>query len=40
MGKKQYEVGKNFEEELCDYLANGGYYVIYNEKRNIWKPAM
>ena len=32
MGKKQYEVGKIFEEELCWWLSNNGYYVIYNEK--------
>lgn len=32
MGKKQYEVGKKFEEELCWWLSNNGYYVIYNEK--------
>ena len=32
MGKKQYEVGKSFEEELCWWLSQQGYYVIYNEK--------
>ena len=32
MGKIQYELGKKFEEELCWYLSDEGYYVIYNEK--------
>lgn len=32
MGKKSYDNGKKFEEELCDYFSNQGYYVIYNEK--------
>lgn len=32
MGKKQYEVGKKFEEELCWWLSNNDYYVIYNNK--------
>lgn len=33
MGLKQYKVGKSFEEKLCWYLSNDGYYIIYNEKR-------
>ncbi len=32
MGKKQYELGKSFEEQLCWYLSDNGYYVMYNEK--------
>ena len=32
MSKKQYEVGKSFEETLCWWLSKNGYYVIYNEK--------
>lgn len=32
MGKKQYQLGKNFEEDLCWYLFKEGYYVLYNEK--------
>ena len=32
MSKKQYDLGKKFEEELCWYLSNNKYYVIYNEK--------
>ena len=39
MGRKQYKVGKDFEEELCWLLSNNGYYVIYNEKRNVWQSA-
>jgi len=40
MGKKQYQLGKSFEENLCWYLFKEGYYVIYNEKRNIWKSKL
>ena len=32
MGRKQYKVGKDFEEQLCWLLSDNGYYVIYNEK--------
>ena len=32
MGKKQYKLGKDFEEQLCWWLSGNGYYVIYNEK--------
>lgn len=32
MGKKQYELGKSFEEQLCEILSEDGYYIIYNEK--------
>lgn len=32
MGKTSYTNGKNFEEMLCQYLAENDYYVIYNEK--------
>lgn len=32
MGKKSYENGKKFEEELCNFFANRHYYVVYNNK--------
>lgn len=32
MGIKQYKTGKKFEEELCWWLSNKGYFVIFNEK--------
>lgn len=32
MAKKSYELGKNFELQLCEYFAKNNYYVIYNEK--------
>ena len=32
MGRKQYKLGKDFEEQLCWWLSSNGYYVIYNEK--------
>lgn len=32
MGRKQYKLGKDFEEQLCWWLSGNGYYVIYNEK--------
>lgn len=32
MGKKQYEVGKKFEEELCWWFRKNGYYPEYHEK--------
>lgn len=32
MGKKSYDNGKKFEKDLCNYLSNKNYYIIYNEK--------
>lgn len=32
MGKKQYEVGKKFEEQLCWWFRKNGYYPEYHEK--------
>lgn len=32
MGKKSYDNGKKFEQDLCNFFANKHYYVIYNEK--------
>lgn len=32
MGRKQYKLGKDFEEQLCWWFSKNGYYVLYNEK--------
>lgn len=32
MGKKQQALGKSFEQNLCWWFSNQGYYVIYNER--------
>lgn len=32
MGLKQYKVGKSFEEELCWWFRENGYYPEYHEK--------
>lgn len=32
MGKKSYDLGKRFEQDLCRYFSKQDYYVIYNEK--------
>ena len=32
MGKKSYDLGKRFEQDLCRYFFFKDYYVVYNEK--------
>lgn len=32
MGRKQYKAGKDFEEQLCWWLRENGYYPEYHEK--------
>lgn len=32
MGRKSYELGKSFEEDLCWYYFSKGYFVEYHEK--------
>lgn len=34
MGIKQFKVGKKFEEDLCWWFSNKGFFVNYNEKRS------
>lgn len=34
MGKKSYDVGKQFEEDLCEFFAKIDFYAIYNNRNN------